>query len=97
MLSAKSLDKVSFGIHKIEVNAMIDQIVLARFDVLRCAEVYTVFFAKILDLVIRSSQANELGVEFGEVSLEGLGIVTLGIAGDEDGQQFAGCLLFDNI
>lgn len=97
MLSSESLDEVSLGIHKVEVNAMIDKIVLAGLDVLWCAEVDTVLLAKILNLVVCSSQANELGVKFGEVSLEGLGVVTFGIAGDEDGQQFGCGLLFDEI
>ena len=64
VLSAESLNEVSFRVHKVEINAMINEIVLAGLDVLRRAKVDTVFLAKILNLIIRSSQSNKLGVEF---------------------------------
>lgn len=98
VLSPQGLNKVAIGIHQVKVNAVIDEVILSRLDVLGRAEVDAVLLTQRLDLLVSSGQADELGVELGQVLLQSCRVVARGIAGDEDGEEGGiGDLRFDNV
>lgn len=97
VLSAQRLHKVALGVHQVEVYAVVYQIVLTRSHVLGRAKVHSVRLAHVLDLVVCARQADEGGVEFGQVLLQHLGGVAFRVTGDEDGQDGAGALGLDQI
>lgn len=66
---------------------MVHQIVLARLDVLRGAEVHSVLLADMLDLLVRASQADNVGVKLAQVLAQHLGRVAGRIASNEDGAE----------
>lgn len=84
MLAAERLDEVAIGVHQVEVDAVVDEVVLAGLDVLGGAEVDAVRLADGLDLVVRARQAHEARVELGEVRLQHPGVVARRVARDED-------------
>lgn len=71
---------------------MIDQIIHTLLDALRRAEIHSVFLTHVLDIFPRAREADEIGVEFGEIFFEDGGRVTRGVAGDEDGEELGGVL-----
>ena len=98
MLPPECLYKVALRIHEVEVDAMIYQIVLTRLDILRCAEVDAILLAKVLNLFVRASQTDEVGVELGKIALESFGVVSFRIASHKYGQQgILGNLLLDRV
>lgn len=98
VLSSQGLHKVTIGVHQVKVDAVVDEVVLAGLDVLGRAEVDAVLLAQRLDLVVGSGQADEPGVELGQVLLQGCWVVARGVAGDEDGEEGrVGVLGFDNV
>jgi hypothetical protein len=66
---------------------MINQVILARLDILWGAKVHPVRLARILDLFMVARQSDEIRVEFCQVFLEHLRVVTRGVAGDHDGEE----------
>lgn len=92
VLAAEGLNKITLGVHQVEVDAVVDEVVLARLDLGGSAEVDAVRLAHGLDLVVCARQADELGVELGQVLLEHLGGIARRIAGDEDRLESAGTL-----
>ena len=74
---------------------MINQVVLSRLHRWRCAKVYTIFFACLLDVLVRSRQAQNGRVEFSQVFLEHFGRIARGVAGNHDGNEDIAALLFD--
>ena len=85
VLSADALDEVAFGIHHVEVDAVVDQVVLlAGLQILRRGEVDPVDLACVFDLLPGARQALDLGVELGQVGFEDGGRVAGGIDGDEE-------------
>lgn len=87
ILPSDSLHEISLGIHQVEINAVIHEIVLARLHALRGREVHAVCLAHILDLLPGAREPDEVGVEFGEVGAQHGGCVAGRVAGYEDGQQ----------
>ena len=87
MLPPHRLHKIALRIHQIEINTMIDQIILTLFDALRRTEINPIFLTHLLDLIPRSRQAYQSGVEFREVGLENRGRVARRVAGYEDGEE----------
>lgn len=73
--------------HQIEVDTVINQVVLARLDVLGGAEVHAIRFTCILDLLVGACQADEVRMELCQVFLEHLGVVACRIACDHDGED----------
>ena len=66
---------------------MIYEVVLPWLHATRRAKVDPVCFANALDLFVVARQANEVGVEFGQVLLEHLGVVARGVACDHYGKE----------
>lgn len=98
VLSSQRLHKVTVGVHQVKVDAVVDEVVLAGLDVLGRAEVDAVLLAQRLDLVVGSGQADEPGVELGQVLLQGRWVVARRVAGDEDGEEGrVGVLGLDNV
>jgi len=73
--------------HQVEIDTMIHQIIHPRRRPLRRAEVDAVFSAHVLDLLPGAREADDRGVEFGEVAVQHGGRVPCGIAGYEDGEE----------
>ena len=59
---------------------MVHQIILTRLHIRGCAEVHSVCFASVLDLIIVARQADKLGVEFLQVLLQDCRVIARGIA-----------------
>lgn len=97
VLATQDLDKLHLGIHNIKIDAVVDQVILSGLDVLRRAEVDAERLAHRLDIFVRPRQANELGVELGQVALDHAGRVTCWVARYEDGQNRPRALLVDEI
>lgn len=97
MLAAEGLNKVALRVHDVEVDAVVDEVVLAGLDVRRRAEVDTVCLADSLDLIVGAREADELGVELGEIAFEHFRLVARRVTGDEDGREGAGALLLHEI
>ena len=73
--------------HQIEVNAVINQVVLARLGILGRAKVHPIRLASILDLLVVARQPNEIRVELGQVFLEYARVVARGVACNHDGEE----------
>lgn len=98
VLSSQRLHKITLRIHQVEVNTVVHEVILARLDILRRAEVDAVLLAQRLDLVVCAGQADELGVELDQVLLKSLGVVACGVAGDEDREEgVLGGLFLDEV
>jgi hypothetical protein len=71
---------------------MVHQIILALFHALRRAKVHAIRLARVLDLLVRARQADEVWVELLEVFFQDAGGVARGIAcyheGCQDGPAF---------
>lgn len=85
ILATNTLDKVALGIHQVEINAVVDQIVFAGCDILWRAEIHTVRFTHLFHLLVGSREADDIRMELGEVFFEHLRSISSGIAGDEYG------------
>lgn len=81
--------------HKIEVNAVIHQVVLARLDIRRRGEINSVRLASLLHLLILSRQPQHIIVELLQIALHDFWRVPRGIACDEHGQHGVPVLLLD--
>lgn len=92
MLPAQRLHEVALGVHQVEVDAMVDEVVLAGLNVARRAEVDAVALAHVADLLVGARQPDEARVELGQVRLEDLGVVARRVARDEDRRQRVGGL-----
>jgi hypothetical protein len=90
VLPPNSLDEIALGIHQVEINTVVDEVVLALLDALGGREVHPIFLAHLFDLVPGARETNEVGVELGEIGSQHGRRVTRGVAGDEDGQQRRG-------
>ena len=97
MLPSQSLHEVSVWIHQVKVDAMVHQVILSGFDVLRRAEVYPVRLAHVLDLVVCARQPDQRRVELGKVAFQSGRAITLRVACDEDGANRVRSLLIDNV
>ncbi len=88
VLASDALDEIALGIHHVEVDAVVDQVVLlVGLDVLRRREVDPVLLADVLDLLPGAGQPDEGGVELHQVRLEHAGGVARRVAGDEYGSE----------
>jgi hypothetical protein len=88
ILPANALEEIALGIHHIEVDTVIHQIILlVRFHIPRCRKVNPVLFAGVLGLVPGTGESDEGGVDLGEVGAQYRGSVACGVAGDEDGAE----------
>ena len=63
---------------------MVHQIILSGFYIPRSTKINPILFTNMLDLVIRTSQADDIGMEFLKVCSEYVGCVTEGIASNEN-------------
>lgn len=97
MLPAQSLDEVTLRVHQVKVDAVVNQVVLSGRNTFRRAEVDPVGLAHGLDIVVGARQADELGVELGQVLLQLPGPIARGVARHKDAVQAAGNLLLDNV
>lgn len=97
MLPPQRLHKVALRTHQVEVDAVVHQIVRSWRRVARCAEVYPVRLAHGLDLVVRPRQANELGVELGQVFLHLGGAVARRVARHKHGLERVGALFIHKV
>jgi len=70
MLPPNRLHKVTLGIHQIEINTMIHQIILTLLYAFRRTKVHSILFTYILYLFPSACEADDRGVEFGEVGLQ---------------------------
>jgi hypothetical protein len=66
---------------------MIHQIIRPRRRPLGRTEINTVFLAHVFDLLPGAREADDGGVEFGEVAVQHGGGVARGVAGYEDGEE----------
>lgn len=66
---------------------MIDKVILAGIHILGGTEVHTVLFAHILDLLVCTGQADDVGVELLQVLAQHLGGIAGGVTSDENGQE----------
>lgn len=73
--------------HQIEVDTVVDQVVLARLDILGCTEVYPVLLADMLDLLVGASQTTDIRVEFLEVFAQNLRSIADRVASNEHGKE----------
>lgn len=94
-VSAQNIQKLSLGIHEVEEDGMVDKVVLALFDVGRGREVDSVGLAGLLDLVVSTSETENLGMELGKVLLQNLRRVSGRITGDEQRLELVGVALVD--
>ena len=69
--------------HQVEVDAVVNKVVLTRQDILGSGKVNTESLASSLDLLIISSQTNEIVVELLQILLCNLGGISCRIASDE--------------
>lgn len=97
MLPAQRLDKVALRVHQVKVDAVVDQVVLARLDVCWGAKVHAVRLAHGLDLVVRARQADKARVELHQVLAEHVGRVAGRVTRHKHGQQLAGLLGLDHV
>jgi hypothetical protein len=98
ILSANALNKVTFRVHNIEVNAVIHEVIfLTRLEIGWRREVNSILLADVLGLFPCSRQAQEGWVELGEVRSEDRGSVSCGIAGDENTSQAIWFFRLDNV
>jgi len=88
MLSSDSLHKVPLGIHQIEVDTMIDQIILALLHALRRAEIHPIRFTDALYLLPSPCKPNEIWMELLEVFFEHSWGISGGVASDENRYHF---------
>jgi len=90
MLSPNGLDEIALRIHQVEVDAVVDEVILAWLDTLRGGEVHAVLLAHLLDLLPGARQADDVRVELGQVgSQDGRGVAGR-VAGYEDGKEGRG-------
>jgi hypothetical protein len=87
MLSSNRLHEIPLGIHQIEINTMIYQIILSLLDALGRTKIHAIFLTDVFDLVPGPCQTYERGMEFREVGVKNRRGVAGGIAGDEDGEE----------
>ena len=87
MLSSNRLDEIALGIHQVEINTVVHQIILSLLHPLRRAEVYPIRLAHTLDLLPTPRQANQVGMELLQVFLEHGRGVARRVAGDEHGHH----------
>lgn len=71
---------------------MVHQIVHARLDALRRAEVDSVLLAHFFNLLVVAREAYEARVEFREVGAQDVGGVAGWVAGDEEGEEVGAVL-----
>lgn len=67
MLSPNSLDKISLGIHKVEIDTVVDEVVLAWLHAFRRREIHAIRLTHVFDLLPGPRKADEVGVELGKV------------------------------
>jgi len=87
MLPPNSLHKIPLGIHQIKIDTMIDQVILPLLRALGRREIHAIFLTHVFDLFPGAGEADDAGVEFGEVGFEHGGGVAGGVAGDKDGEE----------
>lgn len=86
-LSVTRIEEAVYLTHQIEVDTVINQVVLARFNIPRRAEVDAVLFANILHLLVGASQTNDARVELLQIFAQHLGAITSRVTGNENGQE----------
>lgn len=59
--------KVFFGVYKVEVDVVVDQVILVWFDFVWCVEINLVGFVYGFDLVVCVCQIDKFGMEFGKI------------------------------
>jgi hypothetical protein len=87
MLPPKCLDKIPLGIHKVEIDAVVDEVVLARLHALRRREIHAICLAHIFDLLPGPREADQIGVELGKVRAQHGRCVAGRVACYEDGHH----------
>lgn len=92
MLPPNRLHEIALGIHQIEIDRVIDQVILPGLDPLRRAEIDPVLLAHVLDLLPTARDADDARVELGEVVFQHQRGVAGRVAGDEEGQHGGGAL-----
>jgi hypothetical protein len=75
--------------HEVEVDAVVDEVILAGIHILRRTEVDTVLLANILDLLVCAGQADNAGVEFLQIIAQDVWCIANRVAGDKYGQEEA--------
>ena len=73
--------------HQIEVDAVIDQVVHVWCRALRRAEIHTIYFADVFDLLPRARQSHDPRMELGQVGLQYPRGVAGRVAGDEKREE----------
>lgn len=81
--------------HQEKVDRVVYKVVLARLDLLRRGKVYSVLLARLLDIVVGPSQANDILVEVLQIPLNDLRGVPRRIATDEHRPHRLAVLLLD--
>ena len=73
--------------HQVKVDAVVNQVILARLDVLGSAKVHPVLTADMLDLLVGASQAHNVWVELLQVCAQHLRGIADRVARNEDRQE----------
>lgn len=56
IIASESIDELTFGIHEVEKDGVIDEIIFAFFDFSRCGKVDAEGFTDLFDFVVGASQ-----------------------------------------
>lgn len=97
---SKGVDKFAVRVHEVEEDGVVHEVVAAWVGARRGAKVDAIGLAGRLDGLVRAREADEPGVEFGDIDGRGEERVACRITSDKDGVDDGAMLgvdVFDNV